>query len=95
MSKSLNDMYIVPKVPIVPDLRNLRNLRNYIEYRINNRVIRYSIPHYQQSLQSIHRQSIHRQLPIPLQYIQYYPQQYHTKATQTVSYKNKNNIDVL
>ena len=97
MSKSLN----VPNVPIVP---KVPNLHNYIEYRINNRVIRYRIPHYKQSLQSIHRQ-----LPLPLQYqqyIQYYPQQYHTKrykATRTVSYKdrtlsllkNKNNIDVL
>ena len=102
MSKCLNDMSVVPKVPKVP---KVPDLRDYIEYRINNRVIRYSIPHYQQSRQSIHRQSIHRQsihrqsidrqsidrqsidrqLSIPLQYIQYYPQQYHTTISNNIN----------
>ena len=58
--------------PIVP---NLRNVPNYLEHRVNNRIIRYDIPHYQQPLQSVRRQ-----LPRPpqyQQYIQYYPQQYY------------------
>jgi len=101
MSKSLNDALkfaehkktisnigrkINTRLHNAPIAHNLPILPNYLEHRVNNRIIRYDIPHYQRPLQSVRRQ-----LPRPpqyQQYIQYYPQQYyHQQQPQQYHYQ--------
>jgi hypothetical protein len=103
MSKSLNDALkfaehkktisnigriINTRLHNAPIAHNLPILPNYLEHRVNNRIIRYDIPHYQRPLQSVRRQLPRPPHPQYQQYIQYYPQQYyHQQQPQQYHYQ--------